>query len=68
LLFAWLNSLIYLFDVDTLLFMRFELEHFDCRKITAMCRGEKYDQSRHRLKMGVKSSTYHMLEVDEEKN
>jgi SHS2 domain-containing protein len=34
----------------------------------ADCFGEKYDASRHRLKTGVKSATYHMLEVDSAKN
>lgn len=68
LLFEWLNSLIYLFDVETLLFRRFDVEDFDGRKLKAVCHGEKYDPSRHRLKMGVKSATYHMLQVDGEKN
>lgn len=68
LLFEWLNSLIYLFDVEMLLFRRFEIGDFDGRSLKAMCHGEKYDPSRHHLKMGVKAATYHMLKVDKEKN
>ena len=68
LLFEWLNSLIYLFDVDMLLFRRFDIEDFDGKRLRAKCHGEKYDPSRHQLKLGVKSATYHMLKVDEEKN
>ena len=68
LLFEWLNSLLYLFDVEMLLFKRFEIIDFDGRRLKAICYGEKYDSSRHHLKTGVKSATYHMLKVDKEKN
>ena len=68
LLFEWLNSLIYLFDVDMLLFKRFDIIDFDGTQLKAVCYGEKYDPSRHRLKTGIKSATYHMLKVDGTKN
>ena len=68
LLFEWLNSLIYFFDVEMLLFKRFDIIYLDGCHLKAICYGEKYDPSRHRLKMGVKSATYHMLKVDVEKN
>jgi len=68
LLFEWLNSLIYFFDVEMILFKRFDIMEFEDSRLCAMCHGEKYDPSRHRLKTGVKSATYHMLEVDREKN
>ncbi|MFQ5997553.1 MAG: archease [Dehalococcoidales bacterium] len=68
LLFEWLNRLIYLFDVEMLLFKRFDLKDFDGRGFKATCYGEKYDPSRHQLKTGVKSATYHMLKVDKDKN
>lgn len=68
LLFEWLNCLIYLFDVETLLFKRFEIRDFDGHRLKAICHGEKYDPSRHHLKTGVKSATYYMLKIDREKN
>jgi SHS2 domain-containing protein len=68
LLFEWLNSLIYFFDVEMILFKRFDIIDFDGDRLEAMCYGEPYDPSRHKLKTGVKSATYHMLEVDREKN
>lgn len=68
LLFEWLNQLIYLFDVEGLLFKRFDIKGLDSHKLKAICYGERYDPSRHHLKLGVKSATYHMLKVDEEKN
>lgn len=67
LLFEWLNSLIYFFDVETLLFKRFQISDFTDRSLKAVCYGEKYDPSRHHLKIGVKSATYHMLKVDKAK-
>jgi SHS2 domain-containing protein len=68
LLFEWLNSLLYYFDVENLLFKSFNVAEFEDTRLVAECRGEKYDSSRHRLKTGVKSATYHMLEVDRENN
>jgi SHS2 domain-containing protein len=67
LLFEWLNSLIYFLDVEMLLFKRFDIIYLDERRLEAICYGEKYDPSRHQLKTGVKSATYHMLEVDRAK-
>jgi SHS2 domain-containing protein len=68
LLFEWLNSLLYYFDVEMLLFSRFDIMEFGEKRLVAECSGEKYDSSRHRLKTGVKSATYHLLEVDRAKN
>ena len=68
LLFEWLNSLLYFFDVEMLLFRRFEIIEFGEGHLVAKCYGERYDSSRHHLKTGIKSATYHMLEVDREKN
>ncbi|MFC1993275.1 archease [Chloroflexota bacterium] len=68
LLFEWLNSLLYFFDVEMLLFKRFDIIDFDGRGLKAICYGEKCDPSRHHLKTGVKAATYHMLKVDKEKN
>lgn len=68
LLFEWLNYLLYVFDVEGLLLKRFEMERFDGSSLKATCHGEKYDPSRHQLKTGVKSATYHMMKVDGEKN
>ncbi len=68
LLFEWLNNLLYFLDVDTILFKRFDIIEFGEGHLTAECYGEMYDASRHQLRTGVKSATYHMLEVDREKN
>jgi SHS2 domain-containing protein len=67
LLFDWLNSLLYYFDVENLLFKRFDVS-LDGTNLEATCYGEKYDPARHKLKLGVKSATYHMLNVDIDEN
>ena len=68
LLFEWLNSLLYYFDVENLLFKRFDIKEFEDKHLVAECHGEKYDSARHAIKIGVKSATYHTLEVDRQKN
>jgi len=54
--------------VEHLLFKRFDIPEFTEHSLKAICWGERYNASRHRLKIGVKSATYHMLQVDREKN
>lgn len=68
LLFEWLNRLLYFFDVDMLLLKRCDITKFDGTTMRAVCWGEKFDPSRHKIKTGVKSATYHLLRVDKEKN
>lgn len=67
LLFNWLNELIYVFEVENRLLKRFDIIEFDEHQLKAVCWGEKYNPSRHQLKLGVKSATYHMLKVDKNK-
>ena len=66
LLFEWLNRLLYLFDVEHLIFKRFEVG-ISGTSLRARCYGEKFDPSRHRMSIGVKSATYYLLEVRENK-
>jgi SHS2 domain-containing protein len=67
LLYTWLNYLIYLFDAEQMLFKQCDIEDIKDSSIKAVCYGEKVDPSRHKIKLGVKAATYHMLEVDPEK-
>ena len=64
LLVAWLNELIYLFDVENILFKRFDITRLNNTQLKARSYGEKVDSSKHKLKTGVKAATYHMLKVD----
>lgn len=64
LLFDWLNELLYLADVDDLLFSEFEVGLTE-KGITATVRGEVLDPARHRLSHEVKAVTYHGLKVEQ---
>ena len=64
LLVEWLNELIYLFDGEHLLFSRFTIESLSNNQLKAACYGEKFNPQKHKIKMGVKAATYHMLNVN----
>jgi SHS2 domain-containing protein len=64
LLVEWLNELIYLFDVKHILFNRFDIESLTHNELKATCYGEDFDPTKHKVKIGVKAATYHMLKLD----
>lgn len=65
LLVAWINELIYLFDVEGLVFKRFHIGNMDDTHLNALCYGEKLDIERHKFTIVPKAATYHLLEVQE---
>ena len=64
LLVEWLNELIYLFDVENIVFKRFDITQLSQTQLKARSYGHKVDNSKHKLKTGVKAATYHMLKVE----
>lgn len=68
LLFNWLNELLFIFDVDHMLFSRFEVIELGDNHLKAVCCGEKYNPQKHDLYKGVKSATMHMIKVDRKEN
>jgi len=66
LLVAWLNELIYVFDVEYIIFKRFDITDLTDTRLQAAAYGDKVDMSRHRLKTAVKGATYHSLKVERE--
>ncbi len=64
LLFDWLRTLLYHFDVDGLLFSRFEVKVSD-DGLEALAWGEPLDRSRHEPAHEVKAITYHALTVQQ---
>ncbi len=64
LLVGWLNELIYLFDAENILFKRFVITQLNHTHLKARGYGHKVDSSRHKLKIGVKAATYHMLKIE----
>ncbi|MCX5997229.1 MAG: archease [Chloroflexi bacterium] len=67
LLVEWLNALLYEMDVNRLLFKEFDIVVTGQTKLAAVCRGERLDLARHRLKREVKAATYHNLRIVNEK-
>ena len=68
LLVDWLNELIYCFDSKHILFNRFDIETMTNSALKATCYGEAFDPNKHKIKIGVKAATYHMLRLDTDDN
>jgi SHS2 domain-containing protein len=64
---SWLNELLYMFDVERIVFKRFDVLELTNTRLKADAYGEKADASRHDLRSGVKAATYHMLKVSEDR-
>jgi SHS2 domain-containing protein len=68
LMFDWLNELLVFVDGDKLAFSEFDVKVDEKDfKLNAICRGEKMDSKKHELRTGVKSATYHKMEIKREK-
>jgi SHS2 domain-containing protein len=63
LLIAWLAELLYLGEVDNLVFSRFDVDEISGTRIVARAFGEPLDLDRHNPKLMIKAVTRHMLEV-----
>jgi SHS2 domain-containing protein len=68
LLVEWLNELIYISDVDHIIFKRFDISELSNNSIKATCFGEKIKPGQHMLKREIKAATYHMLRIGKENN
>ncbi len=68
LLVEWLNELIFLFDSDNFLGKKFEITELDNTHLKAIVSGEQTDLTRHKIKLGIKAATYHMLEIKQTGN
>ncbi len=66
LLVEWLNELIYISDVEHIIFKRFEINELSNTQLRATCFGEKIKPGQHKLKREIKAATYHMLRLNKE--
>jgi SHS2 domain-containing protein len=66
LLVQWLNELIYISEVEHVIFKRFEIIELSNTRLKATCFGEKIKAGQHRLKREIKAATYHMLKLTKE--
>ncbi|MFQ6053014.1 MAG: archease [Candidatus Bathyarchaeia archaeon] len=65
LLFDFLDELIYLHEVELLVFSRFDV-HIDVERMSlrAECRGERFDPERHEQGIVVKAVTFHQMRIE----
>ena len=70
LLYSWLEALLVKFEVNNMLFSRFEVDKIDESdegfKLKASIWGEKFDSNKHSQKVAVKAVTYHRMEIIKE--
>lgn len=59
----WLSELLYLHDVESLLFKGFEVESVGEDGLRAIVKGEPFQEGVHVIKTEVKAVTYHRIEV-----
>ena len=63
----WLSELLYLHDVEGLLFKGFKVESVGEDGLRAVVKGEPFQGHIHVIKTEVKAATYHRIEVRKEK-
>jgi SHS2 domain-containing protein len=62
----WLSELLYLHDVENLLFRGFEVDSVGEDGLKAIVKGEPFQEGIHVIKTEVKAVTYHQIEVRQE--
>jgi SHS2 domain-containing protein len=63
----WLSELLYLHDVENLLFKEFTVESIGKEGLKGLAKGEPFREEVHVIKTEIKAVTYHGIEVREEK-
>ena len=63
----WLSELLYLHDVENLLFKGFKVESIGEDGLMAVVKGEPFQERIHVIKTEVKAVTYHRIEVRQER-
>ena len=62
----WLGELLYLHDVENLLFKEFRVDSVGGDGLKATVKGEPFQEGVHVIKTEVKAVTYHQIEVRQE--
>ena len=62
----WLSELLYLHDVESLLFKKFKVEVVGEEGLRARVKGEPFHEGAHVIKTGVKAVTHHQIQVKRE--
>ncbi|OGC42027.1 hypothetical protein A2Y85_07720 [candidate division WOR-3 bacterium RBG_13_43_14] len=67
LLIDWCRELLYLFSVHQFIPCDYSIDINDYQ-LCARVKGEKYDQTRHKIRMEIKNITYHNFKIDFNEN
>ncbi len=71
LLYSWLEALLIKFEVNSMLYSKFDVHNIKERpegfKLKATAYGEKFSSEKHPQKVGVKAVTYHQMEIIKER-
>jgi SHS2 domain-containing protein len=68
LLVSWLNELLFICEVEWILFKRFDISELNETGMIAKCYGEKINLKRHKIKAEIKAATYHMTQIEEKRD
>ena len=60
----WLTELLYLHEVENLLFRKFDIESVGENGLGAVVTGEPFQEGFHEIKIEVKAVTYHQIQVE----
>ncbi len=63
----WLSELLYLHDVEYLLFKEFTVGSLGEDGLEAVVKGEPFQEGVHVIKTEIKAVTYHQIKVEKEK-
>lgn len=66
LLVAWLNEIVYAFEIKRLAPAFFRITELDQNRLHAEIHGEELDPTRHQIERQIKAATYHQLLVAED--
>ncbi len=65
LLVNWLSQLLFLFDAEGWVFRDFQIASLEETALKGRAQGEKFDRTRHHVKLQVKAITYHQLALEQ---
>jgi SHS2 domain-containing protein len=60
---AWLQELLYLYEVQRFVPVEVEVQTAGAGGVHAVVRGEPFDHRRHEVRMEIKAATYHGLDI-----
>ncbi|MDD5614149.1 MAG: archease [Candidatus Omnitrophica bacterium] len=66
LLIRWLNELIYLFSAKKMVFSDFDIIELTDRRLTCLCKGERFNLNKHAVEHDIKAATYSGVSIKDE--